>query len=174
VNQLIKYTGKLVFDPPNKTKKHELQSEWKKVAIIEFGGDLCDYYAWFIKKRFNLILNRSVREPHVTFINDSVRDISTNNNNITTEQVEKLWEQFKTKWSGKEVDITLNLHPATNNKHWWFVVDFDHREELHKIRKEIGLPRPFFGLHMTIGLVNPLCVEHSEYIDRCIKKGLIF
>jgi hypothetical protein len=176
MKQLKTYTGKIVFDPPDKTKKHILQSDWKKVAIVELGGDLCAYYAWFLNKRFNLILNlnNNIREPHVTFINDSRRDISNANGGISNDRVDYLWEQLKSKWDGKQIDVTLNLHPATNNKHWWLVVDFDHREELHKIRAEIGLQKPFFGLHMTIGTSHPKWIDHSKYIARVAQDEVFY
>ena len=174
MKNIISYNGKIVFDPPNLTKKHVNQSDWKKVAMIELDDEICLYYAWFIKKRFNLILNKPLRKSHVTFINDSRRDISFKNGSIANEEVDVLWDKFKKKWEGKEVDIVLNLHPATNNKHWWFVVDFDHREELHKIRADIGLSKPFFGLHMTIGLANEKNIAHSAYIARIAKDEVFY
>ena len=58
----IKLKGKILFDPVNLTKKHRLQADWKKVAYIQFEGDICEYYAWFINKRYDLQLNKPIRK----------------------------------------------------------------------------------------------------------------
>ena len=52
----IKTHGKIIFDPLDLTKKHKNQSDWKRMSIISINDDACDYYAWFIKKRYNLVL----------------------------------------------------------------------------------------------------------------------
>ena len=160
--------------------------------MVFINGDLCEYYAWFIKKRFNLDLVKPLRGAHISFINDSIRDMQGNS------EVEKraLWEAIKNKYNGKYVDINLNisnLKTMGNGEHWWFIVDHDHRDELHDIRKELGLDRPYFGLHMTIGLAinskeneddmpslqifgkkaNKMNVEYSEYIHGLIEKNFI-
>ena len=54
MSNIIKLTGKILFDPEDVTNKQANQSSWKKVAMVLFDGDVCEYYAWFIKKRFNL------------------------------------------------------------------------------------------------------------------------
>jgi len=150
----IKFRGKILFDPENITNKQERQSEWKKVAMVLLEPGLksnekgiCDYYAWFIKKRFNIQLSSPIRNSHVTIVNDRVSE--TNGK----------WEEVKERWNGKEIDIYLNVDPfiGIENRggdwtNWWLTVPYEHREELHSIRKELGLSeRPYFGLHMTIG-----------------------
>ena len=74
----IKLIGRIHFDPPNKTSKHINQSSWKRVAMVMLEGDICEYYSWFINKRYNLPLNRLLRKAHITFINDSYKDLSNN------------------------------------------------------------------------------------------------
>ena len=69
--------------------------------------------------------------------------------------------------------MTLDLEPRTNDEHWWFIIPHDERELLHSIRAELGLSKPFFGLHMSIGIIHPKFIEHSTYIHDCIKKGFI-
>jgi len=44
---------------------------------------------------------------------------------------------------------------------------------LQSIRTELGLGKPFFGLHMSIGYANEKNIEHSEYLHDLIKKGYI-
>lgn len=172
-SHLVKCVGKIIFDPPHFTKKETEQSSWKKVAMVVFEDDLCAYYSKILKRRFRLLLNKSHRGPHVTFISDSIFNLSKCNNGLSDKAVDILWQKVKDKWNSKPIDVVLNLHPVTNTIHWWLVVDFQHREELQGIRTELGLDKPFFGLHMTIGKVNDNNKPHSEYISR-IASDLIF
>jgi len=172
MSSTVSYVGKIVFEPENVTKKHQAQASWKKVAMVLFEGDLANYYSWFINKRFNLELNKPLRGAHISFINDSMNDLS-NKGEKAEQEVELLWEKVKNKWEGKEIEITLNLKPFSDNKHWWLIVDHKYRDELHSIRAELGLGKPYFGLHMTIGLVNEKNIAHSEYINTLNEKGFI-
>lgn len=156
--QLISLTGKYLFDPDNVTKKHEKQSEWKTTAFVNF--DNCEmhmYYAWFLKKRFNLILNKPVRSTHISFINDK----------LTKEQYENYFK-IKEEWNGKDVNIIYSPELVrTNGNHWWLKAECKHADELRTL---IGLDKIFFPYHITIGYVNEKNVEHSEYILRQITK----
>jgi hypothetical protein len=193
MSNIIKLTGKILFDPEDVTNKHANQSSWKKVAMVLFEGDVCEYYAWFIKKRFNLTLHKPVRGAHITFINDSMRDLSKNGDIKECEVLSK-WEFVKNKWDGKDIDVYVNLIPNTDSLenddcHWWLIVPHDKRDELQAIREELSLGRPFFGLHMTIGrAVNSMSgvvfepgimkakemsVEHSKYIHSLMKNEFI-
>jgi hypothetical protein len=146
------------------------------MAMIMFRGDLCDYYAWFINRRYNLPLAKPLRNAHISFINDREKD--TNGK----------WEEVKKKWDGKEIEVILNVDPRTDGHHWWLNIPEEHRGEIHGIRKELGLGRPFYGLHMSIGYARDeysdefegnalkakqMNEKHSEYIHGLIKKGLI-
>lgn len=181
----IKISGTIVFDPANVTNKQERQSEWKKVAMVllepklnRAKGDkgLADYYAWFIKKRYNLPLHRPLRDAHVTFINDRASDMNGK------------WEDVKSKWQGKKIDIILNVDPRSDGLNWWINIPEEHRKELHAIRAELGLGRPHWGLHMTIGTavnfkgkpsfkginaMNAMLMneEQSKYIVNLIRDG---
>lgn len=172
MSYIVSYTGKIEFDPKEKTKKHEGQASWKKIAMVVFDSELDEYYSWFLNKRFGLTFNKIHRDPHITFINDSINDIS--NNGLRTEgEVNALWEKVKKKWDGKYIGIVLNLRPFSNNTHWWLIVDHKYREELHAIRAELGLPKPYFGLHMTIGMTHPNQLEFSEYLNTLNENGFI-
>ena len=178
----VKLTGKIVFDPEDKTNKHAKQASWKKVAMVLIGGDVCEYYAWFLKKRYNLKLHKPLRSAHVTFINDKASDMNNQ------------WEIVKEKWGGKEIEIIIDLQPKTDSSepnsdyHWWFNIAHEHRNELQSIRGELGLGKPYFGLHMTIGRAvdftgddfepgvmkaKEMCIEHSIYLHKLYKKGFI-
>ena len=186
----ITLLGTIVFDPLGMTKKHEKQSSWKKVAIIhletqeEYCGGICEYYSWFINKRFNIGLLKPIRGAHVTFINDREEDIIND------------WSCVKNKFNNKKIEITLNAEPRTDSAqckasrithNWWLNVSNESRLEIQKIRNELGLGDPFFGLHMTIGRAEnfkensktgvlrakKMNVEQSIYIHNLIKKGFI-
>ena len=160
---MIQVTGKIWFDPKNVTKKHNSQAEWKRMAMVTFEGDMTEYYSWFIKRRYNLELNRPLRGAHVSFINDSVRDMGVNADK---------WEQIKEKYNGTEVTLTLDLDVRGDGKHWWLVVEHESRKPLLDIRSELGLGKPFWGMHLTVGYANERNIEHSRYIvDNLVKYG---
>jgi hypothetical protein len=101
-----------------------------------------------------------------------MRDLSQNGQK-SNEEVEELWESVKQKWDGKEIPIVLDLTPKTNDEHWWLNIPHDERELLQSIRNELGLGKPFFGMHMSIGYANDKNIHHSIYIHDLIKKGFI-
>lgn len=167
-NNIIKLKGVIEFDPIDLTKKHKNQGVWKKVAIVNISGDICEYYHWFIKKRFNLILQPPFRNSHVTLVND--RESDTNGK----------WEEVKAKWDGKEIDIYLHVDPFLGIKNrmgnyvdWWLTVPYEYRDELGSIRMELGLPaRPYFGFHMTIGTAINFYPRHEPGINAIKAKGM--
>lgn len=177
---IIKVKGKLVFDPPDKSNKHKAQSSWKKVAYVDIGthNDICGFYRWLIKKRFNLLLNSPLRGAHVTFINDKIQEIGGEDN----------WLKLKQKWNGKMVEIELDLNPKTDDVNWWLTVTEDSRKLLHDIRNEVDLGRPYWGLHMTVGYAGISYddtfengmgkvardnIAHSKYIHSLAKNNFI-
>ena len=172
MNNRITLTGKINFEPEDKTKKHLNQASWKKIAMVLIDGDICEYYAWFIQKRYNLILNKPLRGAHVSFINDSMRDLTQNGKISEADAIAK-WEEVKKKWNGKKIDIVLDLDPKTDDRTWWLNIPHDERDGLQEIRSELGLGKPFFGMHMSIGYANEKNIEHSVYIHESIKKGFI-
>ena len=153
----VNVRGRLHFDPPNHTKKHIKQSEWKRIAMILFDDELDAYYRWFLLKRFSLKLQAPLRGPHITFINDRISDIP---------DLETKWTAVSKKYEGQIIKLKLNLDVRTNGKHWWLNVPEDSRKQIHEIRAELGLGRPYFGLHMTIGYASERNIPHSEYIHR--------
>ncbi|MCB1713184.1 MAG: hypothetical protein KDH96_12140 [Candidatus Riesia sp.] len=164
MQKYVTYKGIIKFDPEDVTKKHIRQSEWKKISMIFFDGDLLDYYGWFVYKRYGVKLNKSVRNPHVTLINDSYRDIKSGLKVDSDEIVNLEWDRLKSKWDNEEISVTFDLDIISDYKYWWLRVSYDKREEMHNIRQEIGLDKPFFGFHMTIGHINEQNYNHSVYI----------
>ena len=163
----ISVTGVLEFDPPNTTKKHLDQSTWKKVAIIQMDGDVDDYYRWFMMKQYGLKLCTPIRGPHITIINDSVNDLSIN---LPIDKIEDAWDIVKNRWNGNKLTTSLDVDIRSDGKHWWLKVPTNDRNEIHAIRQELGLDRPFFGLHMTIGYANDRDLPRSKFIlDNMIK-----
>lgn len=170
-NKLV-VTGKILFSPEVRTKKHKKETSWKKVAMVMFDGDITNYYAWFLNKRYNIILNPPQRGGHITFINDSIKDISLNDTR-SIEEVDELWDKLKIKWDNQTIDVTLDLNPRSNGEHWWLPIPHEDRLPLHSIREEIGLGKPYWGLHMSIGYANEKNIFHSEYINNLLQKGVI-
>lgn len=170
MGNIIKINGIIEFEIPNKTKKHHAQSEWKRVAMIKFSGEDCEYYAWFINRRYSIKLCKPIRNAHITFINDKLNDIAGET------QGEKLinWDTIKNKYNKKRVSVTLSVDPRTNGVFWWLNIPHENRGEIQSIRDELGLGKPYFGLHMTIGRANHLELEQSEYIHRLIENKIIF
>lgn len=170
-DKLIQYTGKILFEPINLTKKHNNQAEWKRTAMVVLEGDICEYYQWFLKKRFNLILNKPLRSAHVTFINDNFyRDTKFE---LSNDDKEKLWTEVKSKWDGKTIEIILNVDYHTNGEHVWQIIPHEYRLGLQEIRNELGLDKPWAGMHMTVGYVTERNSEQLKYIRTLYKKNLI-
>lgn len=166
MSDTITLSGVIKFDPKDRTNKHKKQSKWKKVAMILFDGDITEYYSWWVKKRYGIQLNKPLRGAHITFISDKSENVIN-------------WDRVKNKYHNTNVTIKLNLTPKTDSNdpnssyHWWLTVPEAEREPIHNIRRELGLPRPYFGLHMTIGYCNEKNVEQSKYIHRLILNGII-
>lgn len=141
--------------------------------MVFIDGDICEYYAWFIKKRFNLILNPPLRNAHISFINDSIRDFNKKSTR-TQEEIDKNWEDVKNKWDGKEIELTLSVDTRTDGNSWWLNIPNENRDSLQAIRNELGLDRPYYGMHLSLGYARPgVNKEHSEYIHGLIQKGFI-
>jgi len=172
MNDRVSLFGKIEFEPENKTKKHNAQSSWKKMAMVHIDGDVTDYYAWFIKKRYNLTLNKPLRGAHISFINDSIKDLSLNDTR-TIDQIDEVWESVKVKWDKQTIPIVLDLNPRTDDRIWWLNIPHDERIILQGIREELGLGKPYWGMHMSIGYANEKQLFHSKYIHQLIKDGFI-
>jgi hypothetical protein len=155
---LIKVKGILDFEPEDVTRKHKSQSSWKRTALIKTSCDMDRYYAWFLKKRFNLELNKNLRGTHVTFISDKLE--------------KSIFDQASKIFNGKEIDFFIETEPRSSGLHWWLRV---YSPDAESIREALGLSRePYFGLHLTIGHANERNIEHSEYIlNQCKRFELI-
>lgn len=168
---VIKIKGIIEFAPEDKTSKHRSQSTWKRVAMIRTNCDLDRYYSWFLKKRFNLELSRTLRGTHITFINDRM--------------CFDTFEQAKQIFDGKEITFYYEVEPRTNGEYWWLRV---HSPEAESIREAMGLSRePYHPFHLTLGspiikhpegvrsenstmLIKKDFIEHSHYIMEYSKK----
>lgn len=153
MDNLIKVVGKIDFLPTSKTKKHNAQSSWKKTALIKTNCDIESYYAWFIKKRFNLELNSTIRGTHISFINDKFTN-------------DKMWNEFSKLFHGKEITFYYDPSVHSNGKHWWLKVQSTDAEN---IRIAMGLSKtPHYSMHLSLGYANEKNLEHSKYILRQI------
>ncbi len=153
---MLEIPAKIEFDPINITKKHETQSSWKTTVMCNIKGDIDKYYSWFLKKRFNLELNRPLRDAHITIINDKITD-------------KEAYNRAKEIWNGRETIFTFDPEEIrTNGTHWWIKV---YNNEVAQIRMVAGVtPIPYFNLHLTLGYANEKNEAHSQYILRQIMK----
>lgn len=151
---VIQVQATLNFYPEEKTRKHIAQGAWKRHALIETNCDIELYYAWFLKKRFNLKLNKTLRGTHISFIADRCES--------------KNWEEVAKKYHGKSITFYHELEPRTQGEHWWLRVYSPHAGD---IREELGLSRePFHPLHLTLGYATIKNIEHSFYIMETCKR----
>lgn len=155
---LIKTKGIIEFEPEDKTKKHLSQTSWKRLAMIRTNDDLCEYYSWFIKSRFNLKLNKPIRGSHVTFVNDRDTEVP-------------FFEDSKKLFDGKEITFYIDPEPRTNGEHWWLRVYCSDAENIRSVCG--GNPIPFYAFHLTIGYATHLQLEHSKYILEICKRHQI-
>ncbi len=156
---MLEIKTKILFDPIDRTKKHKDQSSWKKTVICVTGCDIDLYYAWFLKTRFNLVLNKPLRGAHITIVNDRVKDI-------------ELYNEAKKFLNGKE--LTFKYDPneiRSNGEEWWIKI---YSDDVENIRTSMGLPaKCFYNLHLTIGSANEKNLYHSKYIlDTIIRHNL--
>ncbi len=140
--------------------------------MIFFDGDITEYYSWFIEKRYGIVLNKPLRGAHISFINDSVRDLTLNGER-SQEESERIWNEVKKKYHGKKISVVIDLDPKTDDRTWWFNIPHEERVGIQAIRDELGLKKPYFGLHMSIGYANEKNIVQSIYIHESIKKGFI-
>ena len=166
----LELKGILKFNPEDKTKKHKDQASWKKMALVLFDGEICEYYSWFIEKRYGLKLNRPLRGAHISFINDSTRDIRAGFKSEDDAYVEYIWKDRTEFFDGREINVKLDPDVRSDGRAWWMVVPEEEREDLHFIRKTVGLDRPFFGLHMSLGFAKPSDEAYSKKLVETISK----
>lgn len=140
--------------------------------MIFIDGDVTEYYSWFLEKRYNITLNKPLRGAHISFINDSMRDLSLNGER-TLEETEEIWNKVKKKYHGKPIEVVLDLDPRTDSRTWWFNIPQNERDVIQNIRNELGLKKPYFGLHMSLGYANEKNIGHSTYIHESLTKGFI-
>lgn len=137
-----------------------------------FDGDISEYYGWFLEKRYSISLNQPLRGPHISFINDSINDIMKGLN-VSEKVANEAWDNMVKLFNNKKIDIILDVSPHSDGKHWWLNIPNHHRGDLHNIRNLVGLGRPHYGLHMSLGFANEKNIDHSKYILDLIEKGFI-
>jgi hypothetical protein len=80
------------------------------------------------------------------------------------------WEDIKREYNGTEVTLTLDPDIRSDSKHWWLVVEHESRKPLLEIREKLGLGKPYWGMHLTVGYANSKNIEHSKYIHGLVTK----
>ena len=171
---MFEIKGIMEFDPVDVSKKHAVQSSWKKVAMVRFHEDeTFRYYKWLLEQRLGLRipgknafewkgrLNEPLRGTHVTAINDIIDD--------------EVYLQAKEIFHGKEASITYDptlIRCSQKGERMWWYMDV-YSEDIANMRAAMDLGDPFHNLHMTIGLVNPMFIKHCEWVvENCEKLGM--
>ena len=168
-NDLIIGKGKLVFDPEHRTNKHFKQGSWKRSAMIVIDDDTYKYYQWLIEREYPFIqgvkgdtkwINPPLRGTHVTILNDRV-----NGSNIEN------WEKMKEKYDGQEVHFFFNWDGLRNTgKHIYFKVECP----LGQMVRDFGnFGEPYFGFHLTVGLVPNESIVKKEHNEN-VRKSMIY
>lgn len=151
---ILRAKGIIEFSPEDITNRHKEQSSWKHVALIRTNCDIDRYYAWFLKKRFNLVLNKNLRGTHITFISDKMD--------------KKIFDDAAKMFNGREIEFLYDTEPRSNGEHWWLRA---WSRDAENIRMSMGLDRnPYYDFHITIGHANEKVIEFSEYITRQCKR----
>lgn len=148
--------GILHFDEELHTNKQKAQN-WKKFAAVELSCDIDNYYRWLLSRRFGVRLLPPFRGPHITVISEMIgRDIT-----------EEAYSIIKKKYNNKEVSFEYEVSPKSDGNHWWLRI---HSNDINFIRKEAGLGKPYWGLHLSLGYPHPKFVAHTNYIyNQCLK-----
>ncbi len=141
----------LRYDPKPINGSDKMFKPWWLIGFIE-AGELTEYYAWFIRKRTGIILQKPAWGAHISIIRGE-------------EPINKdLWGKYE----GQVVSLECDPNIRTNGQHWWFRVD---SEPIRDIREELGLLRRHpIGLHVTLGRPVPRCESCSEFFSRYFQK----
>lgn len=152
--QYVKSHGTIVFDPiPIRGNVNKLfKPYW---AIIIVNDDVDDYYRWFLKKRFNLILSAPAWGPHITIADGQKADN---------------WQEMKMNYDNMLVGFEHSIFSRSNSEHWWLKVNCPIADEFRgklKVKKNLH-----YSYHLTLGTPIPRHIEHSRYIHHIETKTL--
>lgn len=162
----MQFRGKIVFDPRANTKKIENRLESHSYCLLLFDSDICEYYSWFLKKK-GLLLIHPVSGPHITLVSEKTKYIDGS----SIEEKKLLWEGVKQKYNKLEVEVDINTEIYySNGKHWWLKMSKESEQECLVIRNLLGLGKPKFSLHFTLGYVNERAenIIQSEYLSKIL------
>lgn len=146
---------KIIWNPDNVTNKHKLQASWKYAAYAELNCEMGDLYRWFLEKRFGFKIVPPLRGSHLTFINDRFDDPEEFHKRCLDLNIDK-------------IDLEIDREIRFNGEHFWFR---SKSEQALEIREKLGIGKPHFGLHVTIG--RPVVREGQEEAVKMIEQYLI-
>lgn len=130
---LIKSTGRVIYDPPRPGMRKVRPGSF---LIAEVDNSIAEYYRWWVKKRFGLILQNTAWKPHITVLDGRQR--------LSQEQM-KLWKKYQ----GQIITFEYSVDIEQQWKFWCLPVK---SIALDNIREEFGLEsRKPFPFHITIG-----------------------
>ena len=154
--QTLKHIGKIIFDPqPISGSKDMFKPFW---VITTLEDDLRYYYAWFLKRRYRITVQRPAWGAHISVVRGEETTIEN-------------WEYFKNIYNNKEIEFNHELVPKTNGNHWWLKIDCS---ELYELRTNMGYSKDAkWSFHLTLGMSVPQHQERTKYIMTLYEKGLL-
>jgi len=142
---MIKLDAILKYDPQALTgNSDKMFKPWWLIGFV--GGEVAEYYAWFLRKRTGIVLQRPAWGSHVSIVRGEAPPCNT-----------EAWKRH----DGQSIELEFDPSIRTNGAHWWLKVTCD---SMLDIREELGLSRTHdFSLHLTLGRPTPLCQDASNY-----------
>jgi len=152
---MITQKGYICFDPRSLTNADKMFKPFWMIIKLYKDDNTREYYEWFIKKRYGLILQRPAFGAHISVIRGETID-------------KNIWNFYKEKYNNKDIKFYHKNELRTNGKHWWIKVYCDFVED---IREKMGyLRKGLFGLHLTLGMPILRQEVYSFYIHQNILK----
>lgn len=149
----MEINGTIIFDPTALNNSEKLFKRWWMIIKLDDGNELAEYYSWWIKKMYGIIMQKPAFGPHISCIRGEPTS-------------EIIWKEYKEKYNKTNVKFEYTTI-STNGKHWWLKVECD---LIKNIRQQMGYTRDgMFGLHLTIGSPIPKYLEQSSYIEKYIE-----
>lgn len=100
--------------------------------VLQCSPSIMEYYRYWIQRELGVRTCQPMAKCHVSMIRgEEPRD-------------KAYWDTLP----GKQLSLTYSPDVRTNGKHWWVFVN---APEILEIRRKLGLSKPKYPLHMTIG-----------------------
>jgi hypothetical protein len=121
--------------------------------VVEILHDIIDYYAWFIKKKYWIRLQKPLHDAHITLVSPKIHK-------------EIDWKKAKT-YDKKQIEFEYDPNIVQGGYTKGFIMFYlkIYSEELDKLKEDIKVIEKdgYKGLHITIGSSGKSGSKHSLY-----------